>query len=443
MKRVHFLIIFFLFFVFRNAYPAILIRIQCFFKTAGIVAFFSLFGLTAESQESPNPNIGAELFRHQYITRDLPGSADSGYGCPTMADFDRDGDLDYSFAGVGTLYWFENTGTDEWERHEIGPLPMTTLGANILDVNQDGWTDIVIGGYWFCNSSAEDSDKFTMYRYDDRIGTEIHDLVITDMNGDQKDDVLVLGQNIGMFWYDVPDSASRDLNWDRVVVTIDVLKNNDHIHGGFFPRGVGDLDDDGDNDIVLPDRWLENNLSGHVWIKHQLPFGKRGPYGLSSRSWIIDLDRDGDQDIVMTDCDQTASRIAWLENHGEKVPGFTAHFLPMTATGIRGSFHSLFVGDLDLDGDDDILTCDQEDDSLAPEGAAPRWYVWENISTGKALRFTERVIVDNKLGGHDVLVGDADGDGDPDLFSKVWNLWPGSINEGVEHGDFFENMTRD
>ena len=133
------------------------------------------------------------------------------------------------------------------------------------------------------------------------------------------------------------------------------MVKNDHIHSGFYPAGINDLDGDGDNDLVLPDRWLENTGEGKSWTKHGLPFGKRGPFGLSSRSWITDLDGDGDNDIVMTDSDQQASRIAWLENHGDTPPQFTAHFLPMTAPGIRGSFHSLFVGDLDKDGDPDII----------------------------------------------------------------------------------------
>ena len=131
------------------------------------------------------------------------------------------------------------------------------------------------------------------------------------------------------------------------------------MHAGFFPNGVDDLDGDGDKDLVLPDRWLENTGHGKAWQKHPIPFGKRGPWGLSSRSWIIDLNWDGYNDIVMADCDQVCSRIAWLENQGTNPPEFTTHFLPMTATGIRGSFHSLFVGDFDKDGDSDIFSCDQ------------------------------------------------------------------------------------
>jgi hypothetical protein len=385
-------------------------------------------------------NISAEMFRHHYITNDLPGDMDWGYGTPAMADYDKDGDLDYSFcAREDSIYWFENQGATAWIRHSAGAIPVRTLGANLLDVDEDGWDDIIIGGYWYRNSQNPRKEKFELYRYDDRIAREIHDIVVADVSGDGKPDVVVNGDHEGLYWYEVPAQPNQNVNWPRTLVTLDVLTENVAIHAGFFPNGVGDLDADGDSDIVLPDRWLENREQGKKWLKHQLPYGKRGPWGLSSRSWIIDLDADGDNDIVMTDCDQKASRAAWLENHGEQPPTFTAYFLPMRAPGIRGSFHSLFVGDFDNDGDSDIFTCDQEDDSILSEGAAPRWYIWENISGGHAIQFVEHVIFDGRLGGHDALVGDADGDGDLDIFAKIWNRWPGNGNDGREHGDFLEN----
>ena len=50
--------------------------------------------------------IGAEMFRHHYITQDMPGETDWGYGCPALADFDNDGDLDYAWSGQEGLFWF-------------------------------------------------------------------------------------------------------------------------------------------------------------------------------------------------------------------------------------------------------------------------------------------------------------------------------------------------
>jgi VCBS repeat protein len=409
-------------------------------KAALVLGILIVVNFGCENSENQNiSKIDESMFEHHYITQDLPGKSDWGYGCPTLADFDNDGDLDYSFSRLEGIYWFENQDSETWLRHDVGKLAIVSLGADTMDVDGDGWVDIVVGGYWYRNSQNPKNIQFERYQYDNRIKTDVHDVVMADMDGDGKDDVVVTGEGEGLFWYAIPGNPIQDWNWERTTVTLDVLIKNDRIHAGFFPKGIGDLDGDGDKDVVLPDRWLENKLKGEVWVKHQLPFGKRGPYGLSSRSWIVDLDKDGDNDIVMTDCDQQASRAAWLENHGEATPTFTAHFLPMTALGIRGSFHTLYVGDLDNDGDKDILTCDQEDDTLPPEGATPRWYIWENISTSSDVKFVEKVILDNKIGGHDALVGDADGDGDLDIFSKVWNLWPGSANNGVEHGDFLEN----
>lgn len=150
------------------------------------------------------------------------------------------------------------------------------------------------------------------------------------------------------------------------------------------------------------------------------------------------MNRDGKPDIVITDCDQKESRAAWLENDGATPPNFTVHMLPLTAPGKRGSFHSLAI--FDYDGDLDILTVDQEGPSIFPQGATPRWYVWENLD-GKGGEFKEHVILDARLGGHDVIVGDLNGDGKLDLVSKIWRRWPGNANEGRFHADWMENQT--
>jgi hypothetical protein len=107
------------------------------------------------------------------------------------------------------------------------------------------------------------------------------------------------------------------------------------------------------------------------------------------------------------------------ENNGRENPGFTVHLLPLTATGRRGSFHSLWVVDFDRDGDPDIFTMEQEDDAILPRGATMRAFVWENVD-GKGGRFVEHVVLDKNIGGHDVKFGDADGDGDLDAYFKIW-----------------------
>jgi hypothetical protein len=154
------------------------------------------------------------------------------------------------------------------------------------------------------------------------------------------------------------------------------------------------------------------------------------------------MDQDGDRDIVMVGCDQLDSRGAWLENNGAELPAFTVHLLPLTAPGRRGSFHSLWVADFDLDGDWDIFTMDQEDEKILPTAAKFRAYIWENMD-GKGNQFEERIILDQIIGGHDVKFADVDGDGDLDAYFKVW--WPYHANayDGKPHVDYLENLRID
>jgi hypothetical protein len=51
------------------------------------------------------------------------------------------------------------------------------------------------------------------------------------------------------------------------------------------------------------------------------------------------------------------------------------------------------------------------------------------------------VILDARLGGHDVMVGDIDGDGDIDIASKIWSVWKENGNEGRVHVDWLENLS--
>jgi hypothetical protein len=73
-----------------------------------------------------------------------------------------------------------------------------------------------------------------------------------------------------------------------------------------------------------------------------------------------------------------------------------------------GSLHALAVADLNGDGLPEIIVNEQEE--LLPESRQnPRWVAWENLGH---LTFREHVLLDTKLGGHELQAGDVDGDGD-------------------------------
>jgi len=65
--------------------------------------------------------------------------------------------------------------------------------------------------------------------------------------------------------------------------------------------------------------------------------------------------------------------------------------------------------------------------------------MWESLGNGK---FAERILLDERLGGHELQVGDVDADGDIDIVSKPWGALQWNGVGGRIHVDFLENLLR-
>ncbi|MFW5820194.1 MAG: FG-GAP repeat domain-containing protein, partial [Bacteroidota bacterium] len=187
------------------------------------------------------------------------------------------------------------------------------------------------------------------------------------------------------------------------------------IHGGIAPRGYGDLDNDGDMDIVRGNAWFENlDGKGQSWKEHKslIPPGGNRPdrYGLALRAWCIDLDNDNDLDIILAEADTPDGRVFWFENENN-ASYFKFH--PITSASTNQDFHSLAVADFDNDGDMDVAS-----------GGGPlskddyKLFIWENLS-GDGSSWKEHIILEG-IEVHEIVAEDVDGDGDPDICSKPW-----------------------
>ena len=118
-------------------------------------------------------------------------------------------------------------------------------------------------------------------------------------------------------------------------------------------------------------------------------------------AFAADMDGDGDMDIVSASyVDHT---IAWYENNGAADPSFTAADIATNAYGAT----SVFAADMDGDGDLDIVSASYSDDKIA-------WY--ENNGAADP-SFTTVNIATNADEAYSVYVADLDNDGDLDIVS--------------------------
>lgn len=367
---------------------------------------------------------GEFRFRHHFIDRQLPGAA---WGQTAAVDLDRDGRADFiTGQSGGQILWYRLEAPDRWTRYRLGENSPSEVGAAAIDVDGDGWIDLVTGGAWFRNTGRPREEPFERIAFDPQL-TRVHDVLLADLDGDGRRDVLTMSDRNNLRWYRIANDPRQP--WERSDI-------GPAVHAGL---GAGDIDGDGDGDVVRSNLWFENTTGkGTQWTFHEnIPFGNPNPpYPLSTYCAVVDLDRDGDADLVMTENEIRGGLIAWVENVDGRGGRWQCHELPAGDSAVRGAYHSLVVADFDEDGDDDVFSCEME--GIAGD-RPPRWFIWENAD-GRGGRFVEHVILDARLGGHAVVAGDFDGDGDLDLAGKLWRPRPDNANEGKNHADFLENL---
>ncbi|MBD3182659.1 hypothetical protein GF312_10225 [Candidatus Poribacteria bacterium] len=369
------------------------------------------------------------IFKCHIIDKDLPGRS---YGQTALADIDNDGRLEFIMGrSGGDIYWYKFHSSERWSCHLLGENSPSDVGACAIDVDGDGNMDYVTGGAWYRNSQNPDK-PFERIVFDPDLNA-VHDVVSGDIDGDGKLEIITMSDKNNLRWYKILNDPTE--HWIKTDI-------GPAVHAG---ASIGDIDGDSSLDVVRTDVWFQNvNGDGSRWLQHDIgpntpPPSDFQPYFAfdATYSFVCDMNNDGKNDIVFTDAEIPGGKIWWMENIDGSGKSWKRHEIPNGDPIRRGAYHSLYVGDLDGDGDFDIFTCEME--AVGGE-RPPRWYIWENLD-GNGEEWQEHVILDANLGGHAAVVGDITGNGLPDIIAKPWVAQRDNALAGQMFLVFLENLS--
>jgi len=365
---------------------------------------------------------GSAAFPAQSVISTSADGAVSVFG----ADVDGDGDMDVVSASFfdDKIAWYENDGAASLSFTErvISTSADGACSVFAADVDADGDLDVL--------SASPNDNKIAWYESDGASPLSFTERVISssadracsvfacDVDGDGDMDVLSASSgDEKIAWYE-SDGASPPSFTQHVIST----------GAAAGCVSAADVDGDGDVDVVCCSSpnptiaWYENDGASPASFTERAVFTcPRGPQCI----FPADADGDGDTDVLAASFGD--DKIAWYENNGGSPPSFTERVISTSADDAL----SVFAGDLDGDGDTDVLWASFGDDKIA-------WY--ENDGTSPP-SFTERVISIAADGAQAVFTADVDSDGDMDVLSA--SEWDDKIAWYENKGGQFALPTTD
>ena len=393
-------------------------------------------------------------------------AAGFGHHESRLADLDGDGDLDilgkpFTWDTPRVDIWLNNSEPSvcnassatlaNWNTHVIDAArPYRAVFVDSADLDGDGLPDIVTGAWWYRNPGLP-GDAWTRHE----IGAPFNQVALAaDFDGDGDQDILgtvlakdapshqphvgsafVWARNDGAGNFEILDNidaGSGDFLQGALLGTFndgsrEVLlswhNRNNALQSLSVPSdpaaeqwtiraatplsqsedlSAGDIDGDGDDDLLLGTVWLAND--GGNWTAHSLFDTPAKP----DRNELADVNGDGRLDAVVGyEAINTPGALAWYEAPADPSQPWTEHLIDT----IIGPM-SLDAADLDGDGDIDIVAGEH----AKANPTQGQIFAYENTPTG-----FQRHLIGAGDEHHDgAQLVDIDNDGDLDVVSIGW-----------------------
>ena len=348
---------------------------------------------------------------------------------------------------------------DQWTRHLIDEdRPGRAAFLYLADIDEDGRKDVVTGRVWYANPG--DASKPWVRT---AVGTGFDDVIaVYDFDGDGDLDLLgtaTPGNQLPFVWarfegnckftvltnidsdLDVPENIPIQgvavahfqpngplevaLAWDDNIGGTQMLTVPDDPAVSTWPRrqasafsegealSSADIDHDGDIDLFTGSTWLRNDGPNDQWTPLAVyPITSGAP----DRTRLVDMDGDGDLDAVVGYGHDPASKVAWYEQASGPFEAWPEHLIA-NLTVPRSSFpQSLDVGDIDGDGDLDVVAGQHR---WYGDLSNLRAYVLENLS-GDGREWATHLVYSGDEHHDGAPLLDIENDGDLDIVSIGW-----------------------
>ena len=372
-------------------------------------AFAQENGKTTEVRiATPGANPDASE-RIAFLTHRL--GTDHAEGISTL-DMNGDGFTDL----LSGAYWYENPGANggDWKRHQFRTIEthnefISDCGEWIVDVDHDGLPDLVTTGWitngvwWFKNPGPAATAAGTMWKREkitDSYDTEGG--AFADINGDGKPDLVLAHYNkSGVLWIDFAGVKP---------VTHHIGDRTNDGHG----TGIADIDGDGKADILTPYGWFQNIDADHdKWQWH-------GDWRLGDAGFPIlgyDVNHDGKMDLIYGQ--GHGYGLFWLEQTGS---GDSRKWVQHEIDASFSQSHALKLVDIDGDGQPELITGKRYrgHDGNDPGSYDPVvLYAYKMKVDGSNVTFTRSTLSFNGTAsaGTQFVAEDFDHDGDIDIAS--------------------------
>ncbi len=391
-----------------------------------VVLFSAAFVASLDAFDSPHNSFRKQTLTNLYYADGI-----------NAGDLNNDGHVDI----VSGPFWYAGpTFKNSHEFYKAVPLPPEKSPSNSMftflhDWSGDGWLDVLVLGrvhmhkaFWYENP-AKSSNEWKRHYAFERVKGESPTLV--DVNGDGQPELLSHWE--GEWGFIAANKDAPREPWDFHGVG----HNNDwpqFYHG----EGIGDINSDGREDIILTDGWYEqpkNDPLSSSWMYHE---GRLTDQRGGAQIYVDDIDRDGDADIVSS-LHGHEWGLSWFEQIEEKENAnasptrlgqtiFREHQLmgtrdEETKYGVAFSQpHALEFQDLNGDGRKDIIIGKRvwahgPKGDVEPQGTpVVYWFEATNDEAGNAT--FKPHLIDNQSGvGTQITIKDVNNDGKPDVLT--------------------------